>query len=149
MSTRFRLSRGLARGGTPEQRLHFRSKHAQAWDMLVEFSELLPIGYPVVVLFDSWYASAKLIKFCRRQHWQVISALKGNRRIDKKRIDQNDQTFKHKRYQQVTLDAADPTQKARTYLVRAVHGHLDEVAGEVSAIISKRHPGDKHPKYFV
>jgi hypothetical protein len=49
----------------------------------------------------------------------------------------------------VTLGVADPTQKARTYQVRAVRGHLEEVAGEVCAIISKRHPGDQRPKYFV
>jgi transposase len=129
--------------------VHFRSKYALAREMLVELAELLPNGYQTYILFDSWYASAKLIKFCRRQHWHVICALKGNRRIDKKRIDQYDQTFKHKRYQRVTLDAADTTQKARTYQVRAVHGHLEEVAGEVCAIISKRHPGDQRPKYFV
>ena len=141
--------RRLNRGRASEGRVHFRSKYALAREMLVEFAELLPSGYQTYVLFNSWYASAKLIKFCRRQHWHVICALKGNRRIDKKRIDQYDQTFKHKRYQRVTLDAADTTQKARTYQVRAVRGHLEEVAGEVCAIISKRHPGDQRPKYFV
>ena len=141
--------RQLNRGRAPEQRVHFRSKYAQAREMLVEFSELLPKGYQVYVLFDSWYASSKLIKFCRRQQWHVICAIKGNRRINKKRIDQYDQTFKHKRYQRVTLDAADTTQKARTYQVRTARGHLEDVTGEVCAIISKRHPGDHRPKYFV
>jgi len=55
--------------------------------MLTELAELLPPGHRVYVLFDSWYASAKLIKFCRRQRWHVICAVKANRRIEKKRID--------------------------------------------------------------
>jgi hypothetical protein len=51
------------------------SKYALAREMLAELAELLPKGYPVYVLFDSWYASAKLIKFCRRQrsdHWRTF-----------------------------------------------------------------------------
>lgn len=39
--------------------------------------------------------------------------------------------------------------KSQTYCVRTVQGHLEEVADEVCNIISKRHPADKHPKYFV
>jgi len=31
--------------------------------MLVELTNLLPKGHKVYVLFDSWYSSAKLIKF--------------------------------------------------------------------------------------
>jgi hypothetical protein len=141
--------RQLNRRRAPGEHLHYRSKYALAREMLVELAELLPEGYQVYILFDSWYASSKLIQFCRRQHWQVICAIKSNRRIDKQRIDQYDQTFKHKRYQRITLDAADLSQKARTYQVRVVHGHLEDGAGEVCALISKRHPGDKHPKYFV
>ena len=53
-------------------------------------------GHQVYVLFDSWYASAKLIKFCRRQRWHVICAVKSNRRIEKKRIDHYNQALKHK-----------------------------------------------------
>jgi len=60
---------------------------------------------------------------------KVICALKANRRIDKKCIDQYDQTLKHNRYQRVKLDAADSTRKARTYQVRIVRGHLEDDAG--------------------
>ncbi len=35
--------------------------------MLAELEPLIPDGYPVYVLFDSWYASAKLIKWWRRE----------------------------------------------------------------------------------
>ncbi|MEJ2711533.1 MAG: transposase [Anaerolineales bacterium] len=141
--------RQLNRERKSGEHLHYRSKYALAREMLVELSKLLPKGYQVYVLFDSWYASARLIKFCWRQRWHVICALKSNRRIDKKRIDHHNQTLKHKRYQTVKLNAADPSRKARTYWVRSVRGHLEDVAGEVCAIISKKHPGDQRPKYFV
>jgi hypothetical protein len=88
--------RQLNRHRQPGRRLHYRSKYALAREMLVDLSQLLPKGYQVYVLFDSWYASAKLIQFCRRQRWQVICALKANRRIDKQRIDRYDQTLRVK-----------------------------------------------------
>jgi hypothetical protein len=131
------------------QRLHYRSKYNLARAMLEELANLLPKGHRVYVLFDSWYASAKLIKFCRRQRWHVICAVKSNRRIEKKRIDHYDQTLKHKAYQRVTLEALDPKRKAPSYLVRTVHGHLQDIAEPVQAFISKKCPGDKYPKYFV
>ncbi len=117
--------------------------------MLVELTGMLPKDYRVYVLFDSWYASAKLIKFCRRREWHVISAIKRNRRVDKKRIDQYDQVLKHKPYQRVTLKAADGKDGKRTYLVRSILGSLEAGVGEVRALISKRHRGDKHPRYFI
>jgi len=141
--------RQLNREREGEQRLRYRSKYALAREMLVELADLLPKGYQVYILFDSWYASAKLIKFCRRQRWHVICALKANRRINKKRIDQHDQSLRHKRYQRVTLNAADKPRKKRTYLVRTVRGHLEEVPDQVCVLISKKHPGDKRPKYFA
>jgi hypothetical protein len=141
--------RRLNRQRDADHRLHYRSKYALARTMLLELQALLPKGYPVYVLFDSWYASAKLIKFCRRQGWHVICAIKSNRRIDKKRIDQHDLTLKHKHYQRVTLDAVDPRRKAPRYYVRSVQGRLEEAPGTVCALISRRHPGDKRPKFFA
>ncbi len=61
--------RKLNRQRPPGKRLPFRSKYRIARAMLVEMAAILPKGYPVYVTFDSWYASAKLIKFCRRQGW--------------------------------------------------------------------------------
>ena len=141
--------RQLNRQRSGDQRLHYRGKYALAREMLVELAELLPTGYPVYVLFDSWYASAKLIKFCRRQRWHVICAVKANRRLNHKRMDHHNQSLRNRRYQRVTLKALDPSRPSRTYCVRAVHGHLEEVADEACGIISKRHPGDRYPKYFV
>jgi hypothetical protein len=141
--------RQLNRQRSGDQRLHYRGKYALAREMLVELAELLPKGYPVYVLFDSWYASAKLIKFCRRQGWHVICAVKANRRLNHKRMDHHNQSLRNRRYQRVTLKALDPSRPSRTHCVRAVHGHLKEVADEVCGIISKRHPGDRYPKFFV
>jgi hypothetical protein len=141
--------RKLNRRRNTQQRLHYHSKYALARSMLMELLALLPKDYPVYVLFDSWYASAKLIKFCRRQKWHVICAIKSNRRLDKKRIDQHDLALKHKHYQRVELEAVDPHRKAPHYYVRTLRGHLEDIPGEVCALISKRHPGDKRPKFFV
>ena len=113
--------------------------------MLEELAQLLPKGHQVYVLFDSWYASAKLIKFCRRQRWQVICAVKTNRRIEKQRIDHYNQALKHQPYQRVTLEALDPHRKAPTYLVRTIHGHLQEIAEPIQAFISKSAPGINAP----
>jgi hypothetical protein len=109
--------------------------------MLVELSQLLPKGYRVYVLFDSWYASAKLIKFCRRQRWHAICAVESNRWLNRKRMDHHNQLLRHKRYQRITLQALDPSRPAQTYCMRTVRGHLEEVADEVCGIISKRHVG--------
>jgi hypothetical protein len=145
--------RQLNRHRSADKRLHFRSKYALVREMLVELAGLLPAGYQVYVLFDSWYASAKLIKFCRRQRWHVICAVKTNRRLNRKRMDHHNQSLRNQRYQRhpkgTRLPALGPSRPPSTYYVRSVQGHLEEVADEVRGIISKRHPGDKYPKYFV
>lgn len=53
--------RRLNRQREKDQRLPYRSKYALAREMLLELAQGLPAGYPVYVLFDTWYASAKLI----------------------------------------------------------------------------------------
>jgi len=141
--------RRLNRERPAERRLHYCSKYALARQMLVELATLLPTGHRVYVLFDSWYASKKLIKFCRRQKWHVICAIKSNRRIDKVRVDQHNLALKHKPYELITLEAVDEQHKAPKYYTRLVQGHLEDFAEPVHAIISKKRPGDKLPKYFV
>ncbi len=79
----------------------------------------------------------------------MICAVKANRRLNRKRMDHHNQSLRNQRYQRVTLKALDPSRPPRTYCVRAVYGHLEEVADEVRGIISKRHPGDTRPKFFV
>ncbi|MBK8986851.1 MAG: transposase [Chloroflexi bacterium] len=58
-----RLNRKRLKG----RRLAFRSKYRIVRSILMELKKLLPAGFTVYVLFDSWYASNNLLKFCRRQ----------------------------------------------------------------------------------
>ncbi|MFH1132088.1 MAG: hypothetical protein V1754_12180 [Pseudomonadota bacterium] len=100
--------------------------------MLMELEGLLPEDCQVYLLFDSWYASAKLIKFClRHPNWHVICALKSNRKIGKVRVDVHNQTLRHKPYQKITLEAVNEHHPARTYYVRTVSGQIENVAQEV------------------
>jgi len=129
------------------QRLKFRSKYRLAREMLAEIGPLLPADFQVYVLFDSWYASAKLIKYCRRQTWHVICGLKSNRCLNGKKVSQWNKELQHKRYERVCVSAVDGS--SRTYLVRTVSGRLNEVPFEVCVFISKRHPRSKSPAYFL
>lgn len=139
--------RRLNRQRPKEQRLRFRSKYRLAREMLVDLQAQLPPQYRVHVLFDSWYASNKLLKFCRRQGWHVICALKSNRLLDDKSVAQWNRELKHKWYHRVTVPTTDGRQ--REYLVRSLRGKLKHLPGEVCVLISKRHPRDQRPKYFL
>jgi hypothetical protein len=138
-----RLNRKRPKG----QRLSFRSKYRIVRAILVELKKLLPAGFPVYVLFDSWYASNNLLKFCRRQGWHVICAIKSNRTLDGIKLPEWNQRLKHQPYTPVHPAATD--QRKRPYLVRAQKGRLKNVPFEVCVLISKRHRGDKRPKYFL
>lgn len=142
--------RHLNRKRSKDKQLHYRSKYKLALAMLMELEGLLPEDCQVYVLFDSWYASAKLINFClRHKQWHVICALKSNRRIGKVRVDVHNQTLRHKPYQKITLEAVDEHHPARTYYVRTVSGKIEDVPQEVYVIISKKRTGDHRPKYFL
>lgn len=138
-----RLNKKRAKG----ERLKFRSKYRLARDMLAEIEPLLPPDFQVYVLFDSWYSSAKLIKYCRRQDWHVIAGLKSNRCLNGKKLSQWHKDLRHKRYERATVPAADGSQT--TYLVRPLRGRLNEVPFEVCVFISKRHPRSQSPAYFL
>jgi hypothetical protein len=139
--------RCLNRHRAPAQRLRLRKKTSLARDMLAGLQQLLPAGFQVYVLFDSWYASNRLLKFCRRQGWHVICAIKANRTLGDKKLAQWPHALRHQRYQRVQLSAAD--QRLRTSLVRTLRGQLTKLSFEVCVLISQRHHRDKHPKYFL
>jgi hypothetical protein len=142
--------RHLNRERSADKRLKYRSKYKLAKAMLTELAELLPEDCKVYVLFDSWYASARLINFClRHKGWHVICAIKSNRRLGKVRVDARNQMLRQKPYQIVKLAAVDDHTPARTYYVRTVQGQIEDVAQEVYVIISKKRPGDVRPKYFL
>jgi hypothetical protein len=98
------------------------------------------------VLFDRWYASASLIQFIRRRGWYTICAVKSNRRLDGCRLRDYDKRLRHTRYARVSVTA---TGGSVTYCVREVTGKLKRVGGRVRVLISRRHPRDKRPKYFL
>jgi hypothetical protein len=139
-----RLNRKRPKG----KRLRFRSKISLARMMLNEIAPLIPDDYPVYVLFDSWYAAAKLIKRCRRRKWHVICALRSNRGLNGVQLKVHNRRLRHKRYTRVRLTAADK-KHFRTYLVRSITGRLNDVPGEVRVFISKRHHRDRKPRYFM
>lgn len=138
-----RLNRKRAKG----HRLSFRTKYRLVRGILADLKQRLPEGLAVYVLFDSWYASNDLLKFCRRQGWHVICAIKSNRTLDGVKLSAWNQRLKHQPYTRVNPSATD--QRKRPYLVRARQGRLKNVPFEVCVLISKKHRGDKRPQYFL
>lgn len=59
---RKQMVRRLNRQRSNRPTLKFRTKYRLAQEMLAEIAPLLPADFQVYVLFDSWYASTKLIK---------------------------------------------------------------------------------------
>jgi hypothetical protein len=139
--------RRLNRHRSPQQRISFCSKNRLARSILEALRPLLPKGWTVYVQFDSWYASEQLINYARRQKWQVTCGLKSNRKLNGLRLDQLAYKLRHRRYTHVRVTAADGNR--RTYYVRDTTGRLQKVPHEVRVFISKRHPRDKFPAYFM
>lgn len=140
-----RLNRQRKKKG--RTRIPFKTKYKLARRIFADLQARLPAWVEVFVLFDSWYASNNLLKFCRRQGWHVICALKSNRLLNGIRVSTWNQRLKHKRYTRVQPTATD--RRKQPYLVRTLKGRLKNVPFDVCVLISKRHRGDKHPKYFL
>jgi DDE superfamily endonuclease len=128
-------------------RLRYRSKLELAREMLQQLIPLLPKRNPVYVLFDSWYTSAKLVKWIRQQGWHVIAAVKSNRKISGQKLTDWHREFKGRPYDRVSLGLANG--QRRTYWVRSLTGRLRGVPGEVRVLLSQRGPGVRTPKYFL
>lgn len=139
--------RRLNRQRLKEERLHFRSKYRLARTILEQLRPLLPSGWKVVVQFDSWYASARLINYCRRQNWHVTSGLKCNRLLSDKRVDKHAQELKHKWYTKVRVTTTDGDKSI--YFVRWRNGCLADVPHNVRVCFSKRHPRANALSYFM
>lgn len=139
--------RRLNRKRDKKHRLPFRSKYCLARTILEQLRPLLPKGWKVVVQFDSWYASARLIKYCRRHSWQVTCGLKCNRLLSGKRVDKHAQELRHKWYTKVCVTTTDGDQSI--YFVRRLDGRLADVPHDVRVFFSKRHPRAKALSYFM
>jgi hypothetical protein len=129
------------------QRLRYVSKLELARRMLQQIVAKLPSGTPVTVLFDSWYTSAKLVKWIGQQGWHVIAGLKSNRKVAGRKLTDWHKDLKGHRYCQVQLRQANG--RVRTYWVRALTGRLPGVPGEVRVLLSQTGPRAKAPKYFL
>jgi hypothetical protein len=133
-------------------RIPFKSKYTIVKEILTELAPYLPKDVPVYVLFDSWYASAKLIKLCRKRGWHVICALKQNRKFTKKGTNHARQLRQHAHYTRnrdfkpIMVKSSDSSTR---YWVNNQRGYLNDINDEVSIFISKPHPKDRSPQYFM
>jgi hypothetical protein len=129
------------------KRLRYRSKLELTQQMLQQILPSLPKGHPVYVLFDSWYTSAKLVKWIRQQGWHVIAAVKSNRKLSGQKLTQWHHDLKGCSYGHASLELANG--RKRTYWVRSIVGRLRGVPGSVRVLLSQRGPGVAAPKYFL
>jgi hypothetical protein len=128
-------------------KLCYHSKLELAQQMLQQVRPFLPKGHPVYVLFDSWYTSAKLVKWIRQQQWHVIAAVKSNRTVSGQKLTDWHRDLKGSAYGRVALALANGWK--RTYFVRVVEGRLRGVPGGVRVVLSQKGPGVRTPKYFL
>jgi hypothetical protein len=118
------------------QRIRFHSKTLLARQILAALAPLLPRqGWRIYFQCDAWYASARLIKFARRQGWHVTCALRSNRKLGSLNLRQHAQALRHQRYSRIAVTVADGPV---TYWVRHVQDHLSGIPGTVRVFISKR-----------
>lgn len=129
-----------------EEKIRFKSKMTLSMEMLKEIQPLLPKDYPVYVLFDSWYAGKRLIKFCLRNKWHIICKLKSNRVFEGKRLSQWGNGLRSKNLSKTWIDS---TNTSTPYWTSVKKGRLKGLSQEVCVIISKRHPRDKRPEFFL
>jgi hypothetical protein len=139
--------RRLNKCRTSDNKLHYRSKLELARQMLELIRSRLPAHTPVYVLFDSWYTSAKLVKWIRQQGWHVIAAIKSNRKVSGQKLTAWHNDLKGRRYTKVKLRLANGRQ--RTYWVRSIDGRIQGVPGTVRILFSQMGPGARAPKHFV
>jgi hypothetical protein len=138
--------RRINRHRAPEERVVYQSKLDLVREMLTEIAPLLPPDFTVYVEFDSWYSSAPLISWIRKQGWHVIGGLKANRQVNHRPLYQRWHALWNTPVELVTLQAQDGNET--TYRVRSCIGHLNQVADPVRVFVSKRGRRDPHPAYF-
>jgi hypothetical protein len=131
----------------------FKSKYTIVKEILESLAGLLPENIPVYVLFDSWYASAKLIQWCRRKDWHIICALKHNRSVKKcssqqyRQLSQLAYRIRKKDFHKVNVNSSGDS--FIRYWVHTIKGRISKVNEDASIFISKRHYNDRKPAYFL
>jgi hypothetical protein len=89
-------ARAINRDRAPQQRVHFGSKNTIVRQMLEQIAPHLPPECALIVRFDSWYASKKLLKFVHRRKWQFTCRVKSSRKLNRTRLDEQHRKEKHK-----------------------------------------------------
>jgi hypothetical protein len=139
--------RKLNRQRQGSDKLAYTSKLELLWRLLLTVAPWLPEGVPVYVLFDSWYASAQLVRWIRHRGWHVICGVKSNRKVTGQTASTWHRALKGRRYERVRLRLANGNR--RTYRVRSLTGRLRGVPGEVRLLISQKDRGSQAPRYFL
>lgn len=130
-----------------ERRVRFVSKYRLVRQILEDCRQLIPSDVAVYVHFDAWYASARLLKYIRRQGWHATCRVRSNRRLDGQTIKQRDLAQRHRRYLRIEVTVADGSKT--TFLVRRTVGRIHKVPFDVCGLVSRRHYRDHYPAYFV
>jgi hypothetical protein len=130
-----------------ERRLRYISKYRLVRQILETCRQLIPSDVAVYVHFDAWYASARLLKYIRRQGWHATCRIQANRNLNGQHIAQRALAQRHQRYVRVDISAADGSKT--TYLVRPMLGRLSQVPFDVRGLVSRRHYRDPRPVYFI
>jgi hypothetical protein len=131
----------------PQRRVRFICKYRLARQILEECRRLIPKDVAVYVQFDAWYASARLLKYIRRQGWHATCGVRSNRLLSSQRLDQRFKAQRHRRYVYVDIRAADGS--THTFLMRHMTGRLNGVPFELRGLATKRHYRDQRPAYFI
>jgi hypothetical protein len=139
--------RRINRHRPPERRLRFLCKYRLARQILEAARQLIPHDVAVYVHFDAWYASARMLKYVRRQGWHATCRVKANRNLSGQTIAQRASAQRHQRYVRVDIPAADGSKT--TYLVRPLVGRLSKVPFDVRGLVSRKHYRDPRPVYFI
>ncbi len=143
---RARTVRAINRQRGAEERVRFRSKNTIAREILKRIAPHLPEGWTVIVQFDSWYASNKLLKFVHRQQWQLTCGVKFNRNLDGVSLDIHHRKLKHKWHDRVIVSTAEGES---SYFVHQLDGRFTALSLDLRVLISKRRLGQKRPAYFA
>jgi hypothetical protein len=144
---RQRTLRVLNRKRAPQERIRYQSKNTIVRARLARLAPYLPPDWTVIVQFDSWYASQKLLKFVRRQQWDFTCGVKCNRKLNGVRLAYQHLQEKHKWYTRVRVTNAK--QEECCYYVWSLTGRLEQLPFEPGVLISKQHPGQQAPAYFA
>lgn len=134
--------------GFPEGRVRFRSKLKLARELLAELIPCLEeVNLPVTVLFDSWYASKSLIRYCRRQGWHVICALKSTRKLDGLPVRQWFQTLGKSAFSPVMVE--NTAGESVLYHAASREGAVEGLPSRCRVVWSLRKRRDRTPLYLL